>query len=97
MAEVEIDYAAVSSASYQVSTAGVNISTLLGYLSGDATGIDNPGGRPTLRLEVHSRIAQLRIAAADRAESAEFLAQSLDAIHDGYSTLDVALSNEETP
>jgi len=97
MAEVEIDYAAVSSASEAVSTAGVNVETLVGYLLGDSTGVENPAQRPSLRLAVHSKISQLRDAATNRAETAESIALTLDSIYSGYNALDASMATENQP
>jgi hypothetical protein len=97
MAEVEIDYAAVSSASERVGTAGVNVATLLGYLEGDSTGVENPAQRASLRLAVHSKLSQLRDAAANRSEAAGSISRTLDSIHTGYRTLDTTMASEDAP
>lgn len=97
MAEVEIDYGAVQSASERVSTAAVNVNTMLGYLQGDVTGIGNPAQRASLRLALHSRISQLRDAVANRAASGSSITLTLDSIYDGYNELDLIMSTEDAP
>ncbi|GAB3618690.1 hypothetical protein GCM10027416_32470 [Okibacterium endophyticum] len=97
MSDVQVFYAALNGASSALQTATTNLLTEAANVIGEDTGIENPGQRVSLRLEMHRRMTALHDAAYNRIETASALSSTITAIADRYSDLDLELTGQEQP
>ena len=92
MGDIEIFYAELSAASSSLDTATSDLTIESGNLRGEDTGVENPAGRTSLRLELHTRLVALRDSAAGKVEAGSDVSGAIHQISDKYSQLDAELT-----
>lgn len=92
MADVEIDYVAALGASEKLSSAGTVVSVGVAYIQGESTGVENPAGRVSLRLELQSRLTELRTRAQERASDSVALSDRLNSLRAEFGSLDAGMA-----
>ena len=95
MGDVEVFYAELSSASSCLCTETTNLLTEAAGVQGEDTGIENPAGRASLRLEMHSRLTALHDRAYAKVEAASAVSTAIQQIANSYSDLDSELSGQD--
>ncbi|MGA7147730.1 MAG: hypothetical protein WBX17_04470 [Microbacterium sp.] len=95
MDDVQVFYSELQSASSSLQTATTELLMENANLFGEDTGVENPAGRASLRLEFHRRLTALHDLGLQLVEDASSVSASLTAIADRYSDLDVELTGQE--
>lgn len=95
MDDVAIFSQELYAASASLHTATSELLTENANVVGEDTGIENPGYRASLRLEMHRRLSGLHDRVLLRSDEAARLASSVSSIADRYSDLDIELTGQE--
>lgn len=93
MTDVEIEYAAATSAAEKLRAGGDGVAMELAQIQGESTGVENPAGRVALRLDLHNRLTELRTQTALRTSAAIDLSYQLVSLREKFGSLDEDLAS----